>query len=377
MALRDDEHWLSLVDAFGAAALGDGDWRTALAGLAQATGSSRAQLIGLGGASSVPFNWLSDFSDEALVEFVALDGGNPSINPRIAAGHRTAVLEMVSEADTVPEASNPRSQPYLDWVERWEIPFGCQTNLIREPDMLIGLAVLRSRREGPTSSQDRAAFAALAPHVRAAVKLQMRLEGQAADLITGTLGAVSLAAFVCDAKGRVTGATAAAETLLGSNGPLLLRRGALSCADYASGERLETAIGRAVMGPAPRGAPASSTVILRGDAVDAPLALDVLSLPRRSWSLGRGPSVLVVARIASDRDDGVTVLRAAYGLTAAEASAALDLARGRTRAMIAQARGVSIDTVRSQLKQVFHKLGVNREIEMAAKLAPLILNSTS
>jgi len=44
--------------------------------------------------------------------------------------------------------------------------------------MLIGLTVNRSRKEGEATEEVRRIIAAVAPHVRAAVRTQMALDGQ-------------------------------------------------------------------------------------------------------------------------------------------------------------------------------------------------------
>jgi DNA-binding CsgD family transcriptional regulator len=60
----------------------------------------------------------------------------------------------------------------------------------------------------------------------------------------------------------------------------------------------------------------------------------------------------------------VELLRGLHGLTPAEAELVGQLARGRSLEEAARARGVSINTVRSQLKQVFSKTGTSRQGEL-------------
>lgn len=57
-----------------------------------------------------------------------------------------------------------------------------------------------------------------------------------------------------------------------------------------------------------------------------------------------------------------------YGLTTAEADLATMLDSGATPADIAERRGVSITTVRTQLYTLMAKLGVNRQPELARLL---------
>jgi hypothetical protein len=58
--IRSDQRWLSLVDSFHAAALGEQRWKVALQGLADATGSRSAQLTGIHSETSVLFNTVTN-----------------------------------------------------------------------------------------------------------------------------------------------------------------------------------------------------------------------------------------------------------------------------------------------------------------------------
>ncbi len=57
-------------------------------------------------------------------------------------------------------------------------------------------------------------------------------------------------------------------------------------------------------------------------------------------------------------------------LTAAELAVAQELCAGRTRAQIASLRGVSPDTVKSQIRQIFRKLDVESRIDLVRLIGP-------
>ena len=100
----------------------------------------------------------------------------------------------------------------------------------------------------------------------------------------------------------------------------------------------------------------------------APALVSFLPLPPQSWAFGFTPRAVVIVRTEPrvSGPDGA-VLEALYGLTAAEAAVARALLAGDTREEIAAGRGSSLATVQSQLKSVFRKAGVTREIEGIAK----------
>jgi DNA-binding CsgD family transcriptional regulator len=62
--------------------------------------------------------------------------------------------------------------------------------------------------------------------------------------------------------------------------------------------------------------------------------------------------------------------RSTAPLTAAEAAVAERVCDGHTLAQIALLRGVSVNTVKSQLRQVFRKLEVDSRIALVRRLAP-------
>jgi DNA-binding CsgD family transcriptional regulator len=57
-------------------------------------------------------------------------------------------------------------------------------------------------------------------------------------------------------------------------------------------------------------------------------------------------------------------------LTAAEAAVAEELCEGRTLAQIARLRGVSVNTIKSQVRQLFRKLEVDSRVALVRRIAP-------
>ena len=57
-------------------------------------------------------------------------------------------------------------------------------------------------------------------------------------------------------------------------------------------------------------------------------------------------------------------------LTTAEQAVAEQLCEGRTLAQIARLRGVSVNTVKSQVRQIFRKLNVDSRVALVRRLCP-------
>lgn len=358
---------VALADAFAEAAFDRTGWMYALQLLADLTRSSHAQLIGIGGPAAIPFNWVNDFPERALREFVEINGGSPEINPRVYTSDRAGLLEVVSEAQYRDAEAHLASDVYLDFARDHDIQHGCQAKLFEAPHGIIGLALLRGAADGPTTAADRSLFGEAARHARSAVRIGMALDRSGAAYVSGALDSLSAAAFICDLDGNVESMTEAAEQLL-RNGRLVVAGRQLSAAHRAEAATLAEAIGRMRRGGAMHGA-----VALSGLPAAALLVLDIAVVPPGAWSISPQPRLLVLARGGrADAAETIHLLGIVYGLTEAEAAVAAMIAIGQSRETVAEQRRVSLATVRSQLKTIFAKLGVTREGELVAKLAPLL-----
>ncbi len=368
---RSDEQWLSIVDEFSEAAIDQSRWYTALEKLAAATGSRSGQLISVGSDAAVPLNLLTNVDPQAQEAFVECGGGDPNINPRVKAGMNAPLLQSLAEHDFLTPEEHATNPHYRDFARPWDVPFICLTTLERRDDLVIGLSVLRSAREGHVNERERAIFNSLAPHVRSAVRMQLALEGKGAELVKGTLETLSSAAFVCGSGGMVQAMTAQADSLVSSNRGLSLRAGRLRALRDDEDKNLTDAIeaaGREVVRP---GAPMTKAVLVRGnDPASAPIVLDVMPLPPSALEFSSGPRVVIVARGPRGTDARkATLLQGVYGFTAAEIDVALQLSRGQSTEAIATDRGVAVGTVRAQIKSMLAKLGVSRQLELVARLS--------
>jgi DNA-binding CsgD family transcriptional regulator len=229
---------------------------------------------------------------------------------------------------------------------------------LREQDVLYSLAAVIERSEGSVTfmtvqrSERRGAFGdaeidfvtPLMPHLRRAFELHRRLGAARvrseafADVAERMHGAV----FFVDRRGAVVFANAAATRL----GRLLTER-VLAVSEQGDG------------------------VVRRADGF--PLFVRVVPLRAPGTMLGAAPAVraIFVVDPAQRRLPTADVLREMYGLTAAEATAALALARGATLREIAVELRRGIETVRVHVKRAFEKTGARRQSELVALVRSL------
>jgi len=368
--LQTDEQWLAIADEFYCAAVDQSRWYGALERLAAATGSRTGELITIGRDAVLPIHIMTNIDPAILAASTEFRIGDPAINPRVKAGMTSPVLRVMAECDFLAPDEHATNPHYNEFARPWDIPYICLATLERQSDLLIGLAVLRSERQGHISGEQREVFASLAPHVRAAVRMQIALEGNGATLVRGALETLSIPAFVCGRTGAVQALTTSAEEILRGENGLSLRKRFLHAFRDDEDKALNDAIAKAARGLVQPGAPSITTVMVRGDDdAMAPLVLDVMSLPSVALEFSAAPRVVVVAR-GSRGDDArkAAMLQGVYGFTSAETDIALQLARGLSTEAIAQQRKVAVGTVRAQIKSMLAKLGVRRQVEFVARL---------
>jgi DNA-binding CsgD family transcriptional regulator len=371
--LETDEQWLAVADAFYDAAFDHDRWYPALESLAQATGSSHGELITLGPGTPGPIHIFTNMQPGMLEAFDAMGGADPRINPRVKAGNEVPNLTVLAEEDFITPDEHKRNPHYQEFARPWNIPYICLSPLERTPDLLIGLAVTRSERQGHITKQQRRIFASIAPHVRASVRTQLALENNGPKLLAGAFEALSIAAFICDARGLVRALTPSAETLVGAGRALQLQSGQLRAAQAEDTRALQDAIDLVTARLSSPARPPTRTVLIRGrDESDPPTVLDVLPLPGRQCEISFSARALIVVRGTRDTNARkAAILSSVYALTPAEVDITLQLAAGKPAEVIAKQRSVAIGTVRAQIKNILAKVGMSRQIELVAHLGQL------
>lgn len=353
------------IAGFQAAGMNELPWTAAIERLAFATGSRSGELIGLGADCLVPFNIMTGADPVAGREFLGAGGGDPAINSRVRVGARAGELEIRDEADFTTAADMRLNPEYGDWVTGHDMAQVCLTNLVKEDGLLVGMAIMRGRRDDPMDRETKRALAAIAPHARRGVRTSMALErGQLAGVITG-LEAVRATAFVCSAEGRVRGMAAAAEAMISHGHFLTIRKGRLSASAAGCVAGLKKLLADAAGG----GAGGTIPLALRSRCGEDVRLAEASIIPS-SHPLSAGHcALLIIHQPPAQEGRVVSAAQLCFGLSLAEAEIAAQLALGRPAIAIAAGRQVSVGTVRSQVRSIFAKMGVTNQVEIAARLA--------
>ncbi len=360
------DYW---IDRFQEAALDPSQWLPALQTLADATGSARAELVGFGGPDIRPFNWVTSTDRSVLDDFIEAGGADPALNFRVAADDGTTVLSITAEDAYDRARRQVRRDDVNDFFEQHQMVFGCQTALVREPGCLIGLSLLRARADGRTDPGIHTIFAAAARGAQAAVKMQRTIERQGGHLLAGTLESMGLASLLLDGFGTVLSVSSAAAALLVEERSIDVVQNRLVGREPGAQRTIDRAL-RAVLGPDRK----PHVRIALGEPLTGAALIDIHRLPEREWAMHFAPHAIVVLQGSGSarRGRNLALLGDAFRLTAAEVEVAVALCDGESREAIAARRGVSMETLRTQMRSLYSKTGCSRETELVLLLKRLL-----
>jgi DNA-binding CsgD family transcriptional regulator len=212
----------------------------------------------------------------------------------------------------------------------------------------------------------------LRPHLARSALVSGRLGLQRAKGATETLTELRLPALLLDEAGTVIEANARAEALadqfkFGAGDHLVIM-------DKSAQEMLEANL--KVINTSPGSG--RCTFPLRDELGTAIMVLHLIPIRRTAHDIfGQSFALLLATPVSSERAPSIGLMRSLFDLTPAEARVAQAIARGRMLEDVAADHGLSINTVRNQLRAVLEKTGCARQAELAALLASIAVVPTA
>jgi DNA-binding CsgD family transcriptional regulator len=231
------------------------------------------------------------------------------------------------------------------------------------------------KSEGHAQREHIERFSALLPHVQRAVEIGQQLGTWRflADMTSEVLDRLPHGVILLDHKQQVLKVNLCAEQLLQPPSPLYICQGALAARGSETQRKLQLLIGQCVATSRGAGTSAGGLITARRGEGDA--AIQVLVCPMRTTAGTLEVRPPVAAIFLHDPTVAVKIdeqaLRSGFGLTTAESRLTALLIAGRSLQEASAQLGVSRHTVRSQLKDVFAKTGVNSQADLLRMLLPL------
>lgn len=168
------------------------------------------------------------------------------------------------------------------------------------------------------------------------------------------------AVVVTDDAARVFEMNKAAERMVRLDDGLTIRHGQLCARPVFEAVKLAKFIAAAAVNP-PAGAPAGRMLVGRSGG-RLPYCLTVVPLGGDGVDDRR--AVMVIVADPEEHSSSERELAELFGLTPAESRLAAGLVAGKTPRDMAIAFGLQITTLRTQIRAILKKVGVNRQIDL-------------
>jgi len=355
------EHPDSLLDAVYDTAADPDTWRTVLTQIADLTGSHGGILFGQS-AEAVAFDYNGRLSEECNQAYKERHVANPW---NLAMSHQPVGRVVLSD-EVVPLAPLRRSLFFEEVLRPQDVAHNAMVALAARDDFCVAFNLCRGDRQGPLDVGQTAWLQQLVPHMRRSIGLAFRVDGYRAlrEGQFGILDRLSVGVVLLDHRAYVLYANAAARALSASNGPIHLRRETATVHSPPHAQRLTSLIRAAL-----RGVPSSSISVPRGND-EPPLTILVSSV--RGKDMGRfadlrmldAAVMLFIIDPANRAGTPPSLVMDAFGLTRAEARVALAVSSGLGIPEAAIRLGLSTNTVKTHLRRVFAKTGVDRQADL-------------
>ncbi len=368
--MRREERALSLIERIYAAVIEPEGWSTFLEALRVELGGA-AILLSLRIPDLQPPTdsyfrvGLDDAYRPAFVKH-AVEGLHwGSLDNDVFRGRFGLASEVVS-TDSVPE-----SGLYRDYMQpqglapEWPI---CHVISREEGHPLAGMVIFRREGGPPIGDEELGLLDLLVPHLARAYAIYCQLGDvrQERRALSEVVDRLPMGVILLDANGVVVQKNRSADRILALEDGLAIceRRPHV---DNAREERtLRTLIANAVKASTHSGtSPGDVMAVTRPSGRRAfPLMVGPLIAASPHNISGEAKAIVFVADPEGSPVTTTEVLETLYGLTRAEAALVRLIAKGRSLDEVAAERGVTIHTVRSQLKQVFSKTETSRQGEL-------------
>lgn len=365
--MLDPDGFDALVGRLYDAALDERDWPAALHALALSFGGIGFSLLDLGAPD--PLLAVSEALEAPAALYAA---GWWRKDPMLALGQRQPITGVVCDSDFFDTAFKARDPFYQDFCRA----YGSESilSVLTKPYAGTTLAVNIQRRigAGPVDPAERALFTAIGRHVSRAAAVAARLnasEGIGRELLS-RLSAFDCAVALVDRTGRVLMANDAFSALAAEG--LQIRRGRIVAAAPSAQAALDRMIAEVLDPALPRRTP--DTLALPRPESLLPLLLRATPLKpetaeRQIGSIPARAAMITVLNPDHPAYPSASRTLTALGLTPGQARVALLVGGGRSVAEAAEDLGIAVETVRTNLKHVYARLGVNRQADLARLVA--------
>lgn len=348
-----------LVDRIFEAALIPEAWPEALQGIADTAGALGAALFTSDARNM--FRWTSSDSIRKLMEIWNEENWQPRCQrpARMLKANRQG---FVRDVDVYTMDELEADESWTGFHRPRGLGWAAGT-FVKVPTGDIAIFTIeREFDKGPMSTLDVHRLDSLRPHLARAAMLAVRLDFERARTAIRVLEGLDLPALALARTGRVMATNSLVPSLGGALG--------IHAADMLRFEHpgAQQCLTDALAKLATPGFGGCSFAV---PAKEGPVAVAHVIPIRRSGHdiMGAADAVLVVTPVEVGQGADAQLIEGLFDLSASEAKVASQIAQGLTIDEIADRNARSRETIRTHLKQIYQKTGVNRQAELASLLA--------
>ncbi len=337
-------------------------WPTAIARLSEMAGCYGGLLFA---HSPHGTNWVSCDPVRPIVQRF-IDDGWMQRNARMEGLLAHCGTSFVSDHDVFSDEEIAAMPVYRDFLIPNGFGWAAATHVRSASGDNIILSLERRYDRGPVTRREIEVLDGIRPHLARAAVLASKLQMQRAQASLDSFERAGSPAALIGAKGNVTATNPSFETLFGQ---VIIRAwDKIALDDDRANALLQKSLSELAQD---RLGDTRSIAVPNRDDRPA-FIIHVLPIRRQALDIfSRAQAMLVVT--TSDRSLRIetSLLCELYDLTRTEAAVANGMLSGQTADEISASRGVSRETVRSQIKNVLAKTGCRSQVDFVRRLAPL------
>lgn len=371
MDLREAEALLALTSEIYDAALDALLWPGALESVARFVGGSAANMFAQdieSGRPTVAFQCGIDPAYERSYTETYF-----RLNPLAPIMATFDVGLVNSQSDVMSYEEFYRTRFYLEWVRPQGFVDVIGANLDRTATRFATIGVPMHERDGRVTGETRRRMGLVVPHLRRAAAIGQVLDfnSNLVDALTEALDGLKSGVVLVDSDRRVVFANDSARSLLAVGNVIRQADGRLSAVDRRAGQALLEAVSAARRGDAAVGqkgaaVPVVSTTGERWIANILPLTSGAR---RRAGRRHAAVAAVFIRRASLSTPSALEAVASLYRLTPSEQRVLHAMVEVGGVAATADALGVSEPTVKTHLRNLFEKTGVNRQAELVKLVA--------
>lgn len=318
----------------------------------------------------VVLNFGARFASVAPIEYLQHYGPK---NPRVPLHLTNSLGTLLYDSMYMSETDMDRDEFHADFLAAQDLRYFVSGVVLDTPDYAACVSIQRSPKQGHVGIDEITLMSRLMPHLQHVVDIRLRLGAALrhdAPFVQG-LEHVEDGVIVVDMQGHILHANAAGHAVLSLGEGMTSVDTQLQFQDRSAASAFESVL---------KGLQDNETRDIDGPSQSFParrpgggrsyiVTVRAVSLPEGISVYTRDAAALIFVRDPSEVSDlNQDLLRDSFDLTPAESELASLIDRGLSLNEVADRRGVSITTVRSQLYSLMDKLGVNRQAQLVRLL---------